>query len=119
MVKAKKLSKKWIRQTMAYFRGFLKETGFPDIERNGERGKRFTYPEWLIMFIAVLAVKQKIKTYQGLHRFIREYWDVISEGLELSLISESQMRERLKKIRYEPGKSPGFVFQIFPEDFFG
>jgi hypothetical protein len=36
------------------------ETDFPDSPRLGERGAVFRYPEWLIMFIAILSVKLKI-----------------------------------------------------------
>jgi len=58
--KANKISTCWIRQTRDDFRAFLDETGFPDPERLGERGPKFRYPEWLIMFIAILSVKLKI-----------------------------------------------------------
>jgi hypothetical protein len=47
-----------------------------------------------------------------------KYWSVIADGLELSVISESQLRERLKKICHFPGKPAGFIFQIFPREFF-
>lgn len=53
---ANKISDKWIKQTREFFREFLDETGFPDPERMGERGPAFKYPEWIIMFIAVLSV---------------------------------------------------------------
>ena len=59
---ARKISKKWIEQNRLLFREFLDETEFPDPERVGERGPKFQYPEWLIMLIAVLSVKLKIKT---------------------------------------------------------
>ena len=38
----------------------LDETNFPDTERLGKRGPTFKYPEWLIMFIAILTVKHQI-----------------------------------------------------------
>ena len=59
--KSNKISTRWIRETRNDFRDFLDDTDFPDPERLGERGPKFTYPEWLIMFIAVLSVKLKIK----------------------------------------------------------
>jgi len=59
-----KISKKWIEQNRLKFREFLDETDFPDPERTGERGPKFQYPEWLIMLIAGLSVKLKIKTYK-------------------------------------------------------
>jgi len=77
----------------------LDETGFPHPERNGTRGSKFDYPEWLIMFIAVLSVKCKVKSYLGIHRLAMEYWEIITEGLDLKdkRISESNLRDRLKK----------------------
>lgn len=40
---------------------FLSETGLPDPKQRGKRDPDFTYPEWLIMLIAILSVKLKIK----------------------------------------------------------
>ena len=59
-----KISTKWILKTRELFRGFLDETNFPDPDRLGERGPKFKYPEWLIMFIAVLSVKLKLHNHQ-------------------------------------------------------
>ena len=74
MVKtAKKISKKWIEQSREFFREFLDETDFPDPDRIGERGPKFLYPEWMIMFIAVLSVKLKIKTYVQIHKMVMDY----------------------------------------------
>ena len=113
--RAHKISEKWIVQNRAFFREFLDQTGFPDPERAGERGPKFQYPEWLIMFIAILSVKLKIKTYVQIHKMAVKYWDVIAEGLDLTPISERQLRERLKKILHFPGKPAAFIFQLFPE----
>lgn len=113
--KADKISTRWIQQTRTDFREFLDETGFPDPERLGERGPVFKYPEWLIMFIAILSVKLKIKTYVQIHKTAVKYWDIIAEGMDLTPISERQLRERLKKIRHFPGKPAAFIFQLFPE----
>ena len=113
--KSNKISTRWIRETRNDFRAFLDETDFPDPERLGERGPKFTYPEWLIMFIAVLSVKMKIKSYVQIHKAVIKYWEVIAEGLDLTPISERQLRERLKKIRHFPGKPAAFIFQLFPE----
>ncbi len=110
-----KISTRWIRDTRNDFRAFLNETDFPDPERLGERGPKFTYPEWLIMFIAILSVKLKIKSYVQIHKAVVQYWEVIAEGLDLTPISERQLRERLKKIRHFPGKPAAFIFQLFPE----
>lgn len=67
------------------------------------------------MFIAVVSVKCKIKTYQGIHRLALQYWPIITEGMEnIKPISESQLRERLKKISHTPGRPAGFILQIFP-----
>ncbi len=97
MVKrARKISKKWIEQNREYFREFLDETNFPDPNRIGERGPTFKYTEWLIMFIAVLSVKLKIKTYVQIHKMAIEYWDLIAKNMNLDPISERQLRDRLK-----------------------
>ena len=69
---ARKISKRLIEQNRVMFREFLDETEFPDPERVGERGPKFVYPEWLIMLIAVLSVKLKLKTYLQIHRMAVE-----------------------------------------------
>ncbi|MFA6636134.1 MAG: hypothetical protein WCV56_03325 [Candidatus Omnitrophota bacterium] len=112
---ATKVSREWIQQTRNDFRSFLIETNFPDSVKEGERGPEFKYPEWLIMFIAVLSVKCKCKTYLAIHRMVKEYWDVIAKDLNLGLISERQLRDRLKKICHFPGKPATFIVQLFPE----
>jgi hypothetical protein len=110
-----KLSPQWISQTRKDFRSFLKETKFPNPARLGQRGPEFEYPEWLIMFIAILSVKCKLKSYLAIHRMVKEYWSIISQGLNLKLISERQLRDRLKKICHFPGKPAAFISQVFPE----
>jgi len=110
-----KISSRWICETRTAFREFLDETDFPDPERIGERGPAFTYPEWLIMFIAILSVKLKIKAYVRIHQMAVTCRDLIAEGSDLKPISERQLRERLKKIRHFPGKPATFIFQLFPE----
>ena len=67
------------------------------------------------MFIAVLSVKMKIKTYVQIHKMATEYWDLIAKDLNLKPISERQLRDRLKKICHLPGKPATFIFQMFPE----
>ena len=113
--KANKISTRWIRETREAFRAFLDETNFPDPERLGERGPKFKYPEWLIMFIAILSVKLKVKSYVQIHKKAVKYWDIIGQGMDLTPISEKQLRDRLKKIRHFPGKPAAFIFQLFPE----
>jgi len=113
--KANKISTRWIRETREAFREFLDETNFPDPERLGERGPKFKYPEWLIMFIAILSVKLKVKSYVQIHKMAVKYWDIIAQGMDLSPISEKQLRDRLKKIRHFPGDPAAFIFQLFPE----
>ena len=110
-----KLNPAWLKMFVREFRAFLKETKFPEPERNGERGSSFAYPESLIMLIAVLSVKCKVKTYLGIHRLAERYWQYLTPDKNLNLISESQLRERLKKIRHTPGKPARFIFQLFPE----
>lgn len=112
-----KLNPDWVRQTRDYFKEFLEVTKFPHPNRNGARGSKFDYPEWLIMLISVLAVKAKVKAYTKIHQLAVQYWDIIAEGLDLKPISESQLRDRLKKISYQPGRTPVFVSQVFPRDY--
>ena len=109
-----KLNPEWIKQAKTEFDEFLQATNFPEPLRNGRRGSTFEYPESLIMFIAVLSVKAKVKTYQGIHRLVVQYWKVFTPDPALPPISESQLRGRLKKIRHSPRKPAGFIFQIFP-----
>ena len=113
--KAQKISEKWILETRELFRDFLNETDFPDPDRLGERGPKFKYPEWLIMFIAVMSVKLKLKTYVQIHKMAMQYWNIIAKDLGLNPISERQLRDRLKKICHHPGKPATFIFQLFPE----
>ena len=110
------LNPKWVKQLKREFREFLRVTQFPEPQRNGTRGSTFDYPEWLIMLIAVLAVKCKVKTYQGIHRLAVQYWDFLRPTSNLKPISESQLRERLKKIRHSPRRPAAFIFQIFPAE---
>lgn len=78
----------------------------------------FYYPEWMIMFIAILSVKSKIKSYVGIHQLAQQYWNIIAQGTSLKPISERQLRDRLKKICHTPRKPAAFVFQVFPREVF-
>jgi hypothetical protein len=109
-----KLNPQWVTQTRTDFLQFLQETQFPHPVRNGQRGSAFDYPEWLIMLIAVLGVKCKVKTYLGIHRLTLQYWSLLTPDPALKLISESQLRQRLKKIGHTPGKPAAFILQLFP-----
>ena len=109
-----KLNPQWVKQVRRDFREFLRLTKFPEPVRNGTRGSRFDSPEWLIRLIAVLAVKAKVKTYLGIRRLAVAYWAWLTPDPNLRPISESQLRERLKKIRHTPGGPAGFISQIFP-----
>jgi hypothetical protein len=113
-----KLNPKWVKETRDYFLKFLKATKFPHPKRNGKRGSEFDYPEWLVMFIAILSVKCKVKTYLGIHRMAVQYWNIIAEGLSLKPIPETTLRYRLKKICHQPRKPAMFIFQIFPKCYF-
>lgn len=109
-----KLNPEWVQQAKSDFEEFLHATNFPEPVRNGTRGSTFEYPESLIMFIAVLAVKTKVKTYQGIHCVVVQYWSLLTPNPDLPPISESQLRGRLKKIRHSPRKPAGFISQLFP-----
>jgi hypothetical protein len=112
------VSKQWVKETRKYFLDFLRETHFPEVVRHGERGSPVEYPEWLIMLIGVVAVKCKEKTYVGIHRLSTRYWnELCGKEVQAPPISASQLRERLKKIRFEPGSGAGYIQQIFPSDY--
>ena len=109
-----KLSETWIAKTRKQFRQFLDETDFPDPIRLGERGPALVYPEWLIMFIAVLSVQCNRTSYLAIHRMVMAHWSVIAGDLNLKPISERQLRDRLKKIRHIPGRPAAFVSGVLP-----
>jgi hypothetical protein len=112
------ISKEWVKETREYFLDFLRLTRFPELMRHGEHGFISDYPEWLIMLIGVLAVKCKEKTYVGIHRLSTNYWpELCGEEVKLPPISESQLRERLKKICFKPGVGAGYIHQIFPPEY--
>jgi|SoiMethySBSTD1v2_1073268.scaffolds.fasta_scaffold530654_3 hypothetical protein len=109
------VSKEWVQETREYFLDFLRATQFPELTRHGGYRWMFAYPEWLIMLIGVLAVKCKEKTYVGIHRLSTRYWkELCGQEVPLPLISESQLRERVKKIGFQPGTGAGYLYQIFP-----
>jgi hypothetical protein len=109
-----KLNPEWISVTRKYFLDFLEATKFPHPQRMGRRGSEFAYPEWMIMFIAVLAVKCKVKSYVGIHQLAVNYWEQIAAGEGVPPISETQLRTRLKKICHFPRTPAGFIHQVFP-----
>ncbi|MGI9568302.1 MAG: hypothetical protein ACR2PH_00820, partial [Desulfobulbia bacterium] len=109
------ISARWIRETRNDFRPFLIKQTSPIQNDSGSGVQDFNFRKWLIMFIAVLSVKLKIKTYVQIHNMAVRYWKIISQGMDLNPISERQLRERLKKIRHFPGKPAAFIFQLFPE----
>ena len=112
------ISKQWVKQTRAYFLTFLRETHFPELERQGERGAAFRYPEWLILLIGVLADKCKEKTDVGIHHLALTYWkERCGTQVQASPLSERQLRARLKKIRFRPGTGAGYIYQIFPPEY--
>lgn len=79
---ANKIPTRWISESRDDFRAFLEETDFSEPERIRKRGSTFKYPEWLIMFIAVISVKTKIKTYVHIHNMAVKYWEVIAKGFD-------------------------------------
>ena len=112
------VSRQWIKETRKYFLDFLRATHFPEFTNAGVRGPEVEYPEWLIMLIGVVAVKSKEKTYVGIHRLSTRYWrELCGKEVRAAPISESRLRERLKKICFEPGTGAGYVYQIFPPDY--
>lgn len=49
------------------------------------------------MLIAILSVKLKVKGYVHISKMADKYWDINAKYMELTLISEKQLRVRLKK----------------------
>jgi hypothetical protein len=114
-----KVSPTWVRQTRTYVLQFLRATRFPPVERHGRRGQRCAYPERLIMLIGILAVRCTEQGSLGIHRMSCRFWkELCGRQVRLPPISESQLRERLKKMGYQRGTAPGYVFQIFPRAYF-
>ena len=110
-----KLNPAWVKESQKEFARFLKSTRFPEPTRHGRRGSYFVYPESLILFIAVLSVKCKVKSYQGIHRLVVQIWPTITPDPQLPPISESQLRDRLKKIRHRPRSPAAFLSALLPE----
>jgi hypothetical protein len=70
------------------------------------------------MLIGVLAVKCQEKPYVGIHRLSTRFWqELCGEEVKAPPISESRLRARLKKIRFQPGTGAGYIDQIFPPDY--
>jgi hypothetical protein len=70
------------------------------------------------MLIGVLAVKCQEQTYLDIHRMTCRFWqELCGRQVRLPPMSESQLRERFKKIGFQPGKPPGYVLQIFPPEY--
>jgi hypothetical protein len=112
------ISKQWIKETRRYFLDFLRTTHFPEFTQPRGRGSPGVYPEWLIMLIGVVAVECKEKTYVGIHRLSTRSWqEWCGKEVQAPPISTSQLRERLKKIRFVPGSGAGYIQQIFPPDY--
>jgi hypothetical protein len=112
------LSKQWIKETRRYFLEFLRATHFPEFTQPRGRGSPGESPEWLIMLIGVVAVKCKERTYVGIHRLSTRYWkELCGKEVQVPPISASQLRERLKKIRFVPGSGAGYIQQMFPPEY--
>jgi hypothetical protein len=112
------VSKQWVKETRNYFLDFLRVTHFPEFTRPEGRGVPCEYPEWRSMLIGVVAVKCKEKTSVGIHRLSTRYWkELCGQEVTGPPISASQLRARLKKIRFEPGSGAGYIQQIFPPDY--
>jgi len=112
------ISKRWVKQTRAYFLKFLRETKFPELDRHAERDEACHYPAWLLMLIGVLAVNSQETTSLGIHRLRTRVWNARCGGqLNAPPISESPLRERFKKIRFQPGSGAGYMHHIFPPEY--
>lgn len=65
------------------------------------------------MFIAILSVKLKVKSYVQIHRMAMQYWDQIAAGLDLKRVSKRQLRNRLKKSTTTPEGQQRLSFSCF------
>ena len=61
------------------------------------------------MLIATLSVKLEMKPYVQIHKMAWNTWNVVAEGLDLTPISERQLRERLKRDLHFPGQPAAFI----------
>lgn len=50
-----------------------------------------------MLSVGVLSMKVKIKTYQGIHRVVIQYRNLLTPEPDLPRIFESQLRDRLRK----------------------
>jgi hypothetical protein len=112
-----KLNPQWVTQTRTDLRQFLKAAKFPHPRRDGQRGSAFDYPEWLIMLIAVLGLRCKVKTCVGIHRLALQYGPLLTPDPALKPSSESHLNRSCAnayKICHTPGKPATFILQFFP-----
>ncbi len=59
-----------------------------------------------------------MKTYVEIHRLSTRYWaELCGKEVQAPPISASQLRARLKKIRFAPGSGAGYIQQMFPPDY--
>jgi hypothetical protein len=112
------LNPAWVREAREDFRKFLNVTPCPHPVRNGTRGSTCDDPEWLLMFMARVAVKADATSYLALPRLAVRYGDIMAERLDLKPIPESTLRTRLKNICHAPRRPAGCMFQVCPRDIF-
>lgn len=64
------------------------------------------------MFIGILSVKLKVKSYAKNHQMAVQYWDEIAAGMDLTPINEKQLRDRFKKsvISFENQQRLFFIY---------
>ena len=111
-----KLNPAWVRDALTYFKEFLATTGFPDPVRHGRRGRYFSYPEWLIMFIAVRSVKCQTDRYLANSSVSRPILGSDDERPGSETHFRIPTAGSLKKIRPRSGEPAGFIFQIVPPE---
>ena len=101
------VSKQWIRETRKYFLDFLRATNFPEFAHTGERGPEVEYPEWVILLMGVVAVKQgeDLRGDSPAEHTLREraVWERSPGGAPLG----ESLASALKKIGFPPGAGAG------------
>jgi hypothetical protein len=107
-----------VRDTRASFRKFLNVPQFPHPVRNGTRGSTCDDPEWLIMFMAIFAVKADARSSLALHRLAVQDWESMAAHLDRNPIPASTLRIRLQNICHSPRQPAGFIVQVCPRAIF-
>lgn len=110
---SKNLSREWIIETREDFRTLLSQANLSCA--NPLESESDGYPDWLVMYIAILATKLGLNDYKAIHQASSKHWDIIAADTGLSPMNEQQLTDHLKKIQHFPEKPATFISQLFPD----